>query len=147
MVWGLSPLVQVSNDNFIRSSLVKDNNIQFDEIQYSNDVMFSIKTGLLSNRITCDSESIYVLAEKEGSLTKQVNFASVMMRNEVSCRAYLFMKDQLSRIKLNNTSIVNVPRRTLLNAVKSGFSFNEMLQLLAQYRECNFDFKLSLSLM
>ncbi len=53
----------------IRAEVVINHEIRFDEIQYSNDVMFSAKSGYYAGKITADRRMIYCVTDHEGSLT------------------------------------------------------------------------------
>lgn len=53
----------------IRHELVQENNIEFDEVLVSNDIMFSAKTGLMANAISTVTESIYCVVEGQQRLT------------------------------------------------------------------------------
>lgn len=54
----------------IRASLVENKKIYFDDIMYSNDLLFSAKVGVLSESIKSVGESIYIVTESNDSLTK-----------------------------------------------------------------------------
>jgi glycosyltransferase involved in cell wall biosynthesis len=52
----------------IKKSLVEKYNILFDEIKYSNDVLFSVHVGCLANKIEAFDTILYVVTSREGSL-------------------------------------------------------------------------------
>lgn len=53
----------------IKRNLVMVNNIRFSETRYANDVMFSVLSGCNARSILVVNEPIYMLTEREGSLT------------------------------------------------------------------------------
>lgn len=53
----------------IRHQLVKDNNISFDQVMASNDVMFSVKTGYYAKSISSVDKPIYCVMQRKNSLT------------------------------------------------------------------------------
>lgn len=76
----------------IRKSLVDGNKIYFDEIRYSNDVMFSIKVGYYAKTVDADSNEIYCIIESSNSLTKRMDYNAILCRYEVMCRYNSFLK-------------------------------------------------------
>lgn len=76
----------------IRRTMVVDNNIKFDEVLYSNDVMFSVKTGWYANTILVDETKIYVVTISKGSLTNRINLNNFMSRYDVYLRHNSFVK-------------------------------------------------------
>ncbi|MGN0347433.1 MAG: glycosyltransferase [Lachnospiraceae bacterium] len=81
----------------IRLELIKNNAISFDEIIYSNDVMFSIKTSYFAKKIEVTEEQIYCLMERSGSLSSVGSDYSTEERTKVLITRYLFLKERLSR--------------------------------------------------
>lgn len=63
--YGLSPLW----GKFVRRELVIKNDIRFDEIMYSNDVMFSVRIGYYAGSVVAVDKVAYLLTERKGSLT------------------------------------------------------------------------------
>lgn len=122
----------------IRKAMVDENQIQFGETRYSNDVLFSIKTGFYAKSVLVSNESIYFLYEQENSLTKQISFESIRIRNGVSCEAYAFLKGKISRREMNNIYLVNTPLSTMRGALKRGYGWASVKELRRQYREVKF---------
>lgn len=54
----------------VRSSLVIENNIRYDEVPASNDVMFALKVGLAAKRIGADAVETYTVTTTAGSITR-----------------------------------------------------------------------------
>lgn len=81
----------------IRKDLVTKNDISFDEVRYSNDLMFSAKTGLCANKITCDNRTIYVVTDQENTLTKSTSQESFFIRLGVACERHKYLKSNLPK--------------------------------------------------
>lgn len=81
----------------IRGSMLRDKNISFDEVRYSNDVMFSVKSGFHAKKITADTRTIYCVAEGENSLTKDMSEEAWGIRQEVYCKRNLFLREHLEK--------------------------------------------------
>ena len=79
----------------IRRSFIENNHIRFDETSYSNDVMFAIKAGCLAKRILPVNKSLYVLTEREGSLSSSFcqKLGEAEMRTRVALNAYKTIKE------------------------------------------------------
>lgn len=75
----------------IKSKLIFDNNIWFDEVPASNDLMFSVKTGHFANSIFADGTSVYCITTSSGSLTRTITTINSRSRFMASIRQYQFM--------------------------------------------------------
>lgn len=81
----------------IKRSVVVKNNIFFDEIQYSNDMMFMARLGNVVNTIQASADVIYCILEHGGSLTTRKSESALMMRRKVYCRYYFYLWRRLCR--------------------------------------------------
>lgn len=70
----------------IRREIVEKHHVQFEEIRYANDVMFSMYTSLYAGTIAVEVRPIYCITEVYGSLTNIMNERSMTMRYEVYLR-------------------------------------------------------------
>ena len=52
----------------IKKSLIEKYNIRFEEIRYSNDVLFSVHVGCFAKKIEAMDTVLYVVTAREGSL-------------------------------------------------------------------------------
>lgn len=64
----------------IRHSVIVDNNIHFEEILVSNDILFSAKVGYFSEKINAVNQTIYSVRQREGSLTSSINNDRLLLR-------------------------------------------------------------------
>lgn len=70
---------------FVKRDLVESNNIKFQQVRYSNDVMFSLKVSLAAKEIKIVDEQIYCVFESENSLTRNNNnFKNYYVRTKVA---------------------------------------------------------------
>lgn len=81
----------------IRRSLMIDSKILFDEVRFSNDVMFSAKCGLAAREIEVVPRRIYCCTHREGSLVTNKDSKSMLLREEVSNRHYFYCRQHLSK--------------------------------------------------
>lgn len=76
----------------IRTKIVTTNRIQFDEVKYSNDVMFSAKVGYYADKIEVIKQPIYCITASMNSLTRQMNANVIMCRYNVALDFNSFLK-------------------------------------------------------
>lgn len=76
----------------IRKSMVDEHHLVFDETMYSNDAMFSIKAGYYARLIEADRREVYCVTVSPNSLTKKVNYESIMCRYRVLGNCNNFLK-------------------------------------------------------
>lgn len=77
----------------IKRELVILNNIQFDEIKYSNDVMFSTKIGYFARNITVSNQIVYCVTNNKGSLTSHKSKDALLCRYETALRQNKFLRE------------------------------------------------------
>lgn len=77
---------------FVSYKLVRENKVRFESIPFSNDVMFFLRVGCLSNSIRIDANVIYVVTDREGSLMKTCSKESHECRYLTAVRAVKLMK-------------------------------------------------------
>lgn len=78
----------------VRMDLIKDNNIQFDEIIASNDSFFSLLVGFYSQKFIADSSYVYVATTNNGSLTKKRSLPIYEARLNAVLRRNSFLKSK-----------------------------------------------------
>lgn len=77
---------------FVSYRLVKENNIKFEPIRYSNDAMFFLQVGCRLKKLTIDPHPIYVVTEREGSLMKTFSKEAVLCRFYAATRVVALLK-------------------------------------------------------
>lgn len=76
----------------IKRELLEQKQIFFDEVRYSNDVMFSVKVGYYADKIEVDKRIVYCISTNLNSLTRTMNYDAVMCRYQVTLRYNNFLK-------------------------------------------------------
>lgn len=108
-----------------RSSLIKDNNIKFDEIRVSNDAWFSLMAGHAAKKITAVEDVVYVITEGEAgqSLVKTRNPENQFLRYQVQIRINKFLKK-------NGHNNVRIRLLGAIRAAYKEFGFLEMCKYI-----------------
>lgn len=75
----------------IRSKLIYENNVWFDEVPASNDLMFSIKIGHYAQSIFADVAPVYCITASNNSLTRTKTSINSRSRFMASIRQYHFV--------------------------------------------------------
>lgn len=70
----------------IRREFIVENDIKFDEVMVSNDVMFSLQVGHKAENIIAKKDVIYCVTDGDGSLTKNSSKKNLICRFDVACR-------------------------------------------------------------
>ena len=76
----------------IRRSLIMENQIRFDEVIAANDIYFSTLCAYYSQNFTCDTEQIYIVTTRKGSLAYKWNKDILEARFMVALRRNKFLK-------------------------------------------------------
>lgn len=116
----------------IRREMVEENEIRFEEIRVSNDVMFSMKCGYAAEKITADRQVIYCITMNKGSLINQMSEEMYDIRTAVFFRRFTFLKERLSEEEMKYMEING--RIKVFQALQNGYGMKKVLQLLKQYR-------------
>lgn len=80
----------------IKRSLITENKIYFDEILVSNDMMFSVKTGLLAESINAESNSIYCATKDSNTLSTAVSIDKFKIRTDTYIKYHKFLQENLT---------------------------------------------------
>lgn len=77
--------------------------IFFDEVSCANDVMFSVKTAAVANKIAVNSNVAYIITVSKGSITNRQNINFDLTRLEVRLRMSQFLKSiGMSKFQLSS---------------------------------------------
>ncbi len=87
-------MISVPWGRFIRREMVKGHDIRFDEVRFSNDVMFSVKAGYFAGKIVSDPAVVYCNVRREGSLIHEgrLDWEAMSQRFDVNYRAAIFAR-------------------------------------------------------
>jgi len=120
----------------IRREMVLKNEIWFEEIIASNDVMFAVKCGYAAKKIAVDTRVIYCITSREGSLTTQIREEVLDSRMGTFLRRFLFLKERLSANELNALHMNENGRNRVLFALQNGYPFGKVCRTVREYHKC-----------
>lgn len=75
----------------ISRELIEKNNIQFDEVIASNDVMFSLQLARVTNKISATTEVLYVITLSKGSVTNIISIKHFESKFRAALKANNFL--------------------------------------------------------
>lgn len=76
----------------IKRDFINEKDILFDEVLASNDVIFSLKTGIAANKIAIDENIVYCITVNKGSLTNTISLENIESRFYVFIRKNEMLK-------------------------------------------------------
>lgn len=85
----------------IRHEIVKKHDIQFEEIMYANDILFSAKVGYYAGKINPTPKNIYSVRENEGSLTNVISEERFNLRLDSWVDYNKFLQSKLTKKELH----------------------------------------------
>ena len=123
----------------VRRDVVVRNGIWFDEIQYSNDVMFSAKTGYRSGKITADRRGIYCVTDRRGSLTDN-NYSEIYLkRMRVICERESYLRGRLSKDRMDKCWRISYVF-SVKDALQKGYGWRTAVGVFRLFREYRLPF-------
>jgi glycosyltransferase involved in cell wall biosynthesis len=96
--WDLAFLLHHPWGKIIKHSLIKQHGIVFQETQYGNDVLFSMRLAAVETEGMISDYELYCVTFREGSLDTDYTINALCVRLFVMCDAAVFMK----KIKKDN---------------------------------------------
>lgn len=92
----------------IKRNIIVENKILFEEIMYSNDILFSAKIGYFANSINASEEIIYAVRESTNSLTSTMDDKKFKIRINawIDFVSFLYKKLDNQEIKLLRISAI-----------------------------------------
>jgi glycosyltransferase involved in cell wall biosynthesis len=106
----------------IKRSFVEKNNIRFDEIIASNDVIFSAKVGYYMNSFEICPEVIYCITRNSKSLTSNRSVEIFNLRRKASIDRLIFLKNKLNNNEFKLLSPKLTAELLYQSLVRYGFS-------------------------
>jgi len=119
----------------IKKDFIKKNNLKFDEVIASNDVMFSTKVGYYMNEFTVNTEVIYCITRNKGSLTVTRNEEVFDSRLSVYISKIKFLRDRLSIEDLDYFTLTG--QGFIFNSIKYKFGFKKIINVIKKLRKNN----------
>lgn len=111
----------------VKRELVEINDIKFDEIAVSNDVMFAAKISKCSQRIDASDKVIYCCTENNESMTSDVSFNKTIQRIKVFTEYFHFLEKQLPKNEFKSLNLNGLS--FILLGVRNNYSFFNMKQI------------------
>lgn len=117
----------------IKLSVIRQNNIRFDEILVANDVMFSIKCGYYAKNICASEEKIYCCTKGKSTLTTCISKERQDIRIDVFCNMCKYLKERLSKDEWKKLNLRGAP--LLLYLIKNIriFGFVYILKVVLKF--------------
>ncbi len=119
----------------ISGQLIKRNDIRFESVMYSNDVIFSTKVGCFAQKIDARPASFYCVTRSIGGLTDSRSKNEYFSRDDVAIRNYVFLRDRITREERIDTGLDNMPINRMKMALRNRYSLSELCKLLRKFRD------------
>ena len=119
----------------INRRIFTDNDISFEEIRVSNDIMCITKCALCSNNIEAAQETIYCVTRGAKTLTSEKNEARFDTRIDVLIRRYCFLRDNLHKKEFGYAHIDRLALGRLVEVVSDGWGIKKLIHVLKLYHK------------
>lgn len=117
----------------IRTSFIKEQNILFDEVIASNDIMFSTKVGYYMKHFKVTSDIIYCVTRSSGTLTMKKNEAILDARIEAYIRWDRFLKSRLSQ--KDYKLVEKTARGYVYDTYKRKYGLRKVIDIYMRFRK------------
>lgn len=113
----------------LRTDVVFENNIKFDEVRYCNDTTFSMLTAIYSKNVFVDKSIVYTVTQRHGSLTTTMTKDAFYIRYNVMLSVNRLLKDN-GYAKYQNSLLsylkiaLKINLMTFINAIIMGCKMN-----------------------
>lgn len=104
----------------IRGEIIKNNNINFEEIEVSNDIYFSASIGFFAKNMTVIDKQIYSIRESSNSLTANMSERKFKIRFRAWVDYIIFLQSHLDKEKLKLLGISSMPQLYIVYRNKLG---------------------------
>lgn len=119
----------------IRASVVRDNDVRFDEIRNYDDAMFSVMTAFYAKEISADTKHIYCIVEHPGSLTTDKKEDTYELGHLVFCRRNKFLREHLNKDEYDRYKIQMGAYGRLVEALRRKCGLVRFMKYLDMYRK------------
>jgi glycosyltransferase involved in cell wall biosynthesis len=116
-----------------KRSFLFANDILFDEVIASNDVMFSTKVGLMMRKFKVYNEIIYCVTQSKGSLTKNISRNVFRARLKVEIDRYKFLSNRISGEDFKELNLV--ARGFIIGSIKYGLGVKELVRTFSELQK------------
>lgn len=116
-----------------KSSFIKENNIRFDDTPIANDVFFSVKSGVLADKIAASKQQIYCVTKSSNSITTFVSKDRFEIRFLVFLKEVQFLKENLDT---NDFISLNIDGKAwMINSILNKFGIKYTLSILRRLNQ------------
>lgn len=116
-----------------KRKFLSDHDIVFEDVRWSNDVMFSVRSAFYTDNILAINKVIYCATRSRGTLTTQKNEEEYKTRFEVYIRKYKFLESVLKKDEMKY--VINAPAGKIFKAVSQGYGLNMVKYILHRYQD------------
>ena len=129
-----------SASKMVRLQIIRENNIRFDEVICSNDVMFMTQCAYYSKQVDACKSPIYVATRSKGTLTSKKTEAKFLIALDVFIRRYQFLKERLEDNKFKAVHLSWVAMAKLIDAFISGLGMKCVIDTYKKFKLNNIRF-------
>lgn len=119
----------------IRRSILNENNILFDEIMTSNDIMCITKCAYYSKNIKAENKTIYCVTRGSKTLTSQKDEKRFDIRIDVLIRRYCFLREHLPKKEFQYTHIDRLALGRLVEVIVDHWGIRKLFAVLKLYHK------------
>lgn len=119
----------------IRYSVIKRNQIQFDQIMVSNDIMCMTKCAYFSRKVTTSKNTIYCVTRGGKTLTAQKDESRFDTRIDVLISRYTFLRDHLSKKEFRYAHIDRLALGKLVDVFIEHWGMKKFFEILKKYHK------------
>lgn len=117
----------------VRSSTVKDNGILFSTTKVGNDVMFSAISSFYAKKIAVRNDVVYCITTSANTLTTTVNDDNWLVRTNIFCEHYLFLKEHLEKNDFEKYAPFGIG--FLIRTIRQGYGFKTFVKVYKLLRK------------
>ena len=117
----------------IKRTLIEKNNLMFEEVPVSNDVMFSLYSAYYAKKIDACSNNMYCATRSKGTLTTKHDVKWLEVRVHVFIERYCFLKKVLNKKEFESMTLSG--KALLLEAFVGQYGIKEILYIYHLYRQ------------
>lgn len=132
--WDIRLNFDVPWSKAVKRSFVEEHGFLFDHTKKQNDTIFAQKVGIFSRRVSIAKEAIYLVIDKEGSISNKKNKNMFNDAVRVRIRSYLLKDSYFNKRELQkyDTNFFQMPLRTVIYSL---LDFSDIKYTFSVYKE------------
>lgn len=119
----------------IRHSIMEENQIRFDEIMVSNDIMCMTRIAFFSKKVVASDKTIYCVTRGGKTLTSQKDEKRFDTRIDVLINRYTFLKEHLSKKEFGYAHIDRLALGKLVDVFIEHWGMKKLFEILRLYHK------------